>query len=164
MMFEKFNLIHKFKPVYFLCALCALVIGFTGQILLGDNQLVPAAVFYTLAVVLIIIAFRKQPGPNVAIPPFRPAPTVKWRRLGYVTGGLSVLSALLAFFLFTTSTPAVVPWLLHLTSLALLIVSIIWVDGIKRPEDRKKSSLDKGGDRRFLGNFRHCRVYAPVSL
>ena len=163
-MFEKFTVIRKARPLYFLCALGALLVGVTGQLLLGNNQLVPAVVFYLFAVVLIIIAFRKQPGPNAVIPSFQPVQTGKWRQWGYVTGGLSVVSALLAFFLFTTSTPAVFPWLLHLASMALLIVSIIWIDGAKQSGDRKSQTWTKVEIGTFLAIFAIARIYAPIPL
>ena len=109
----------------------ALMMGIIGQLLLNANQPLLAAILYLFAVGLVIFAFRKQPGPDVILSPFQPVEQVKWTHRGYITAGLAVLSAAAAFWMFTTKLPAIYAWLLHLLSILLFILSIVWLDGLK---------------------------------
>jgi 4-amino-4-deoxy-L-arabinose transferase-like glycosyltransferase len=118
--------------IYFILGLFALLIGLAGQMLLTSSEPLSAAFLFALAVVLFVFAFRRQPGPQIQLAaPQLVAPGARFQR-EYVTGGLAIVSAILAFGLFGTSVSQVIPWLLHLTSIALLLVSVFRVDRAQR--------------------------------
>lgn len=60
-------MLKKYNDIYFILALFALLIGFTGQILLGLSTPLPAVVLYIIAVILIVFALHKQAGPQVEL-------------------------------------------------------------------------------------------------
>ncbi len=130
-------MIKRISSNSLLCGLIALVLGGGGQFLLKLNRPIPAAIFYALAIVLIVFALRKQPILKVEISAFQQVATGKKLRRGYATGGLAVILAILAFGLFASPFPSIYPWLIYLTSVALLIVSIALVDGGNIPETPK---------------------------
>ena len=87
---EALNPTEKRRPVYFLGGLAALIVGFAGQLLLGSNQL-PAAISYLFAVALIILAFRKQSGPQVELAAFQPIKPGNKSRWGYAVLGSTMV-------------------------------------------------------------------------
>jgi 4-amino-4-deoxy-L-arabinose transferase-like glycosyltransferase/streptogramin lyase len=123
----------KLNPLFY--GLTALVIGFIGQILLASGHILIAAGLYAIALFLIILAFRNLPGPTVNLSANKETSYLKWPRWRYITAGCSVAFSALAFYLFTTSFPSIIPWLLHLCSIAFLIVSAIRVEGIKEKSE-----------------------------
>jgi 4-amino-4-deoxy-L-arabinose transferase-like glycosyltransferase/sugar lactone lactonase YvrE len=124
--------VERYRPISFFCGSAALIIGIAGQILLrAGNFVILACFFYLLAVGLFIFAFQRQPGPDkwpFIKPDGPPYNRGKWSDWEYITGGFSVVTAVLAFWLFSTSIPPIIPWLLHLFSIVLLIFSIIWCE------------------------------------
>ena len=62
----------------------------------------------------------------------------EWYWVGYVAGGLAIILAGLAFWMFTTSLPTIYPWLLHLASIVLLVIAGAWLDGAKRNRDEHR--------------------------
>jgi len=124
-------MLKRFSFISFF-GLLALVAGGLGQFLLTSNRLIPAAILYALAVVLVILAFRQQPGPKFELSAFLPSEPGRIRQWGYIAGGLAIGFAILSFALFATSISPVYPWLFHLASIALLIVSTSWVDRRKK--------------------------------
>ena len=51
---------------------------------------------------------------------------------------MAILLSGVGFYLFTTPVPSLYPWLLHLASIGLLILSIVWVDRSKHHEESNK--------------------------
>ncbi len=127
----------KYKLFRFFLGVAGLVIGITSQYLLTSNRPLLAAFLFALAVILIILALRKQPGPTVEISGFQPIESGEKLRWGYVAGGLAVILAILAFGLFASSVPSIYPWLIYLTSVAFIIVSIFLMGGRKQPDTPK---------------------------
>jgi 4-amino-4-deoxy-L-arabinose transferase-like glycosyltransferase len=127
----------KYKLYRFFLGVAALVIGFTSQYLLTSNRPLIAAFLFALAVTLIILALRKQPGPMVEMSGFQPVESGKKLRWGYAAGVLAVILAILEFGLFASSIPSIYPWLFYLASVALLIASIALVDVRKQPDTPK---------------------------
>jgi hypothetical protein len=72
----------KYKLYRFFLGVAALVIGFTSQYLLTSNRPLIAAFLFALAVTLIILALRKQPGPMVEMSGFQPVESGKKLRWG----------------------------------------------------------------------------------
>ncbi len=132
-------MLKRFPQISFFCGLAALFFGVAGQFLLEANHILLAIIFFILAVGLVVFAFRKQPGPSTTLTLYQPLRDSKWSRRGYITGGVAIVIALLAFWMFTTSIPSIFPWLLHLTSIGLLVLSIVWVDGTKPQNEGNKS-------------------------
>lgn len=128
----------RFSWVSFFCGLAALIMSGTGQFLLRTNQILSAIIFFILSVGLIVFAFRRQLGPIIILSSYQAVKNGKCPRRGYMTGGLAIVFAVLAFWLFTTSLPSIYPWLLHLASITLLVISIVWVDVPNRKEEGNK--------------------------
>jgi len=114
--------------------LIALVVGVAGQFLFLANGLLIGAIITGLAILLFVITFGKQPGPDAKLatnPLDQQSFNSKWSLWGGNALGLAILFAGLAFWLFGTSIPAIYPWLLHLSSIGLLILSSFWMTKFK---------------------------------
>jgi len=106
----------------FLAFLAVLV----GQYLISAKQMLSGGVVTGLAVVVFVAAFSKQSALDSSYPE---SPIIgqsvdpkrsTWRGFWL---GLAILFAILAFWLFGTSMPPIVPWLLHLCSIGFLLYS-----------------------------------------
>jgi DNA-binding beta-propeller fold protein YncE/4-amino-4-deoxy-L-arabinose transferase-like glycosyltransferase len=133
-------MLAKYESINFIGGLVALLLGVSGQLLLKSNQPASAIILYLLAVGLLVVAMRKLPGPDLVLATFQPRERGKWYWWGYITGGLVIVSAGLAFWMFTTSIPPIYPWLLHLASTALLLFASAWLDGGKQKGDGEKTA------------------------
>ncbi len=131
----------KFSLESFLCGLVALILSGAGQFLLKANHILLAIICFILAALIFVFIFRKQPGPQVDLSSLQPVQNGKWLRKEYITGGGAFLFAALAFWMFTTSIPSIYPWLLHLISIALLVLSIVWAHGANNKEEEDKKVL-----------------------
>ncbi len=131
----------KFSPVSFLIGLAALILSGAGQYLLKANHILLAIICFILAAGIFVFVFRKQPGPQIELSSLQPVQNGKWLRKEYITGGGAILFAALAFWMFTTSVPSIYPWLLHLISIALLVLSIVWAHGANNNEEGDKKVL-----------------------
>ncbi|MGD0879597.1 MAG: PA14 domain-containing protein [Anaerolineales bacterium] len=103
-------------------------LGVSGQFLLQINQIVPSIIFFILAVGLAILAFQEQTGPKIILSSNELEKNEKWPLRSFIVGGVAIFMTILAFLMFDAPIPPIYPWLLHLTSIALLILSIVWVD------------------------------------
>lgn len=153
-------MLERLKPTTFFCGLGALVLGFSGQLFLVSGRLLFAAGFYLSALLLILSAFHKIPGPTIILSTVKGISFQNWSRLRFITVGCSMASSVLGFWLFTTNVAPILLWLLHLISIGLLIFSFVWVEVKKRLENQ---SVDMVGDRVSPGNFRHL-CFAPLSF
>jgi 4-amino-4-deoxy-L-arabinose transferase-like glycosyltransferase len=114
----------------------ALVVGVAGQYMLLANQLLIGAIVTGLAIILFVILFRKQSDHDSTFTEnlFIQKPMVsQGSPLGGIALGFAILFAGLAFWLFGTSIPSIFPWLLHLSSIGLLIFSCYWMNKFKAP-------------------------------
>jgi 4-amino-4-deoxy-L-arabinose transferase-like glycosyltransferase len=131
---------NRFSRYSFLFGLVALCLGVAGQFLLQSNHIVLSIIFFILAVGLVIFAFQKQPGLNTILSSYKLKKNEKWPRRSYIVGGVAIVFAILAFLMFDILVSPIYPWLLHLTSIALLILSIAWADRAKYQGKKKKAS------------------------
>jgi DNA-binding beta-propeller fold protein YncE len=133
-------MLDRLKPTSLFCGIGALLIGILGQLLLASGLVLFAVGFYILALFLFLWAFRKLPAPSVILSAVKEISFKNWPRWRYITAGCSIVFTALAFYLFSTSVLAIIPWLLHVSSIALLIISVIWVEGVKEKEEGEKTS------------------------
>src|ERR1035437_1473371 len=133
-------MLNRFSRYSFFFGLAALCLGVAGQYLLQIKYIVPSIIFFILAVGLVIFAFKKQPGPNTILSAYKSKKNEKWPRRSYIAGGVAIVFAILAFLMFDLPVPPIYPWLLHLTSIVLLVLSIAWVDIAKYQGKKKKTS------------------------
>ena len=80
---------------------------------------------------LVRLCITQAAWPEGGIFPLSASRTGKKGRWGFAAGGLAIVFAILAFGLFASSVAPIYAWLFHLASIALLIVSIAWVEGRK---------------------------------
>ena len=129
---------NRFSRYSFLFGLVALCLGVAGQFLLQIKYIVPSIISFILALGLAIFAFQKQSGPNTILSSNGLEKNEKWPLRSYIVGGVAIFFAILAFLTFDLSVSPIFPWLFHLTSIALLILSIVWVDRAKNQGKEKK--------------------------
>jgi len=128
-------------------SLFVLVVGVAGQYLLLADQLLIGAIITAVATLLFVMIVGKHSGPDAElnIEPFvQKSIDPKWSWWGRISLGLAILFAGLAFWLFGTSIPAILPWLLHLSSIGLLILSSVWMNKFNAPV----KTLDNHGNSR----------------
>jgi 4-amino-4-deoxy-L-arabinose transferase-like glycosyltransferase/DNA-binding beta-propeller fold protein YncE len=121
-------MIKRLSTLSFFFGLAALIVGGTGQFLLEANHIQAAIILFILAVGLGMLAFRKSTGANVVLSAGEPAQNQLWPVRAYIFGGSAILFSALGFYLFTTSVLSIYPWILHLASVGLFVLCIVWVD------------------------------------
>ena len=130
---------HSFRKS-FVFGLVALCLAGAGQFLLQNKYIVPAIISFILAVGLAIFAFQKQTGPNPILSSNELEKNEKWPLRSTIVSGVAIFFAILAFLTFDISVPPIYPWVFHLISIALLILSIAWVDRAKNQGKKNNSS------------------------
>jgi 4-amino-4-deoxy-L-arabinose transferase-like glycosyltransferase len=132
--------LNRFSRYSFLFGLVALCLAGAGQFMLQLKYFVPSIISFFLAVGLAILAFKHQTGPNPSLSSTELEKHEKWPLRSYIVGGAAIFFTIIAFLTFDISVPPIYPWLFHLTSIALLILSIAWVDHAKYQGKQKITS------------------------
>ncbi|MBL8077485.1 MAG: glycosyltransferase family 39 protein [Anaerolineales bacterium] len=131
-------MLKKYNFGYFVLGLCALLVGFAGQLFLRSSQPLPfSIVLYAFSIILLVFALHKGAGPQVRLSIIPSGMQLNRSRLGYLFGGLAIIFLILAFWLFDSTVSPLYPWLLHIFSIVFLILSIVLLDGTKGLESSK---------------------------
>ena len=150
-------MLSRFKPLQFVFGIAALGIGLAGQLLLRSGYTWLAIILFLIAVGLFIFALRKQPGPEPVLGSSEIEKLERSSWVSYSTGGIAIIFAALAFWMFTSSIPPIYPWLLHLASIGLLIVASLRLDRGKRTGEKQSvpwtwvELVASSGDLRYRG-------------
>lgn len=112
-----------------LWGLVAIALGVSAQSCLARNHAFSAGILYVVAVIFIIYALRRHPGP---VAPAMPASGVRFRsiahRLGLASVALAGLLTVLALRQFAAREVPLSAWLLYSGSLALLVTAAFSLD------------------------------------
>ncbi len=135
------------KIYSFLWGLVAVALGLTAQTFLARDHIVQADLLYGVAVVLIIYALRREPGPVAPAMPLEKAPPHPiYHRLALALVAFAGLLALLALTRFPSEPTPPSAWLLYMGSLVLFIVAAFLADRGQgeTPGERRWSPIELG--------------------
>jgi 4-amino-4-deoxy-L-arabinose transferase-like glycosyltransferase/DNA-binding beta-propeller fold protein YncE len=127
------------KGLDLLLGLAALILGVIGQILLTNGLVILSVIFFVLAIICFMAGLRKIEGPALVCLPFQPEKRGIRTFVGYICGGLSIVSAVLAFWSFSQDILEFIPWILHLLSIFLFILSVFCLGGFGKSSTRNVS-------------------------
>jgi len=107
-------------------ASAALALAVTGEYLFLGSQLVAGALLTLLATLVFVFSLGQQPGPQAHLTPLSSTPQSSIQKQPWwvvLVLLASILLSVISFWLFGSDIPAIIPWLLHFASIALLIFS-----------------------------------------
>ena len=128
-----------FSKNQILTGLFSFFIVLVGQFMISENQVLLGVVVTGLAALIFVSVFSKQSGSDstsLSSPEVVQSVDPKRSPLRGIWLGTAILFAILAFWLFGTSIPPVVPWLLHLCSVGLFIYSSLNLNRTSSTKDR----------------------------
>jgi 4-amino-4-deoxy-L-arabinose transferase-like glycosyltransferase len=126
-----------------LLGLCAIALGLIAQLCLSSGLTWAAGLLYLMAVLLAVYALRRQPVRTSLAAPANKIVAQAKSSWGTIVAIVAVLLTALALWQFGNDHPTSVAWLLHLTSLALLLVAtFLWDSHANRTQERRWTRIE----------------------